>query len=263
MPAVLDGFGKIRVVAYVVDRSKGSTLSNIQIFKALLQLAPQMKDVCVSIFADRALELHDLEDAGLPHVRRLLCTWHMVERYVCIIKLHHHQIRNSQFLFTVSFTRDLTRHLSNNPNREEIKEFVRRQLVDAPTVEAYDQAWAHFSKSWPKVAHFLRAWHSMREDWAKPFRNNVFNLGFKASSCAEAANSSMKAGVKRAPELKVRHSSHSQSSTSALRSSHSHTYLLLSSLCISAGAPHSQHSTGVAVRGERRRLGGTRQDPLP
>ena len=82
MPCVLDGFGKVRVVAYAISRSTGSAISNTTIFKNLVDMEPRLKDICVSIWTDAAVGINDLVSAGLPNVTPLLCTWHMIHRCV-------------------------------------------------------------------------------------------------------------------------------------------------------------------------------------
>ena len=105
--------------------------------------------------------------------------------------------------FLMCLSRDLKKHMGGSPLKKAIMTFVMTKLVDARTEGAYDAAWREFQNSWPSHVKYMTYWHEKRTRWAKPFRNRVFNLGFKASSCAEAMNRSMKAGMKRKADLKV------------------------------------------------------------
>jgi len=49
--------------------------------------------------------------------------------------------------------------------------------------------YAAFNVKHPETATLLERWHQQRERWARPSRLKTFNLGVRASSCAEAIDS--------------------------------------------------------------------------
>ncbi|XP_074297965.1 protein FAR1-RELATED SEQUENCE 5-like [Silene latifolia] len=132
-----------------------------------------------SVFVtDRELGLINALKAVFPGVDHLLCRWHVKKAInVKALKFYH--------------TESMKAFVITNP------EDGWNNVINAITKQAFQQAWACFSRKWARMSAYIgRAWGEHAGKFVLCYTNEVFHLGNTSTSRVESAHSLLKAWLK-------------------------------------------------------------------
>ena len=159
-----------------MEDSDDCTASHCRVYNAyqfvlaeLARFVLQLLHRCKAVFTDGAVS-EDVIQSAFPSASAFLCCWHI-------------------------FALGVRKHCSAMPEREEIQDFVTRNLRDADTETEFLTSWEIFQGRYPRAANYMQRWVDMRHRWAAPWRKQVFTAGKSGTSAAEASNAAVKTWV--------------------------------------------------------------------
>eukprot|EP00047_Mylnosiga_fluctuans_P000209 m.188622 g.188622 ORF g.188622 m.188622 type:complete len:364 (+) comp10026_c0_seq4:481-1572(+) len=156
-PTAVDEHGRIWTVCYAMVESEKCDDALAWILGRMVAMCDALPNINKAVFTDKGVSEHIIHTA-LPNSAALLCTWHM--------------------------NLNLSGRFNRNPRGKEIEAFVMSKLVNARTEEAFAEAWAEFQDRYPgdPTRYLTKEWLPCKHRWARPWRNSVMNMGYKADS---------------------------------------------------------------------------------